>query len=489
MLKIVAADTAIENPMDAVSKLNKYNGMDVSLGIQGELYPITLIRTEATGKSNRDELRLEFLWGQSIEDSHFASLYKELRSSINNVLRLKVGKEEFFGVLADTTKAEPGISLEDLKNHKYYLVFNNVHSYTNKEAGAHKTSIVEVLVPDSIWAQIQKDVPGAKDLDDPPHITLCYIPEISKKEADSIKEVLASICENTAPFQVNVEKVSCFKNGKDKIPHIGVIKSLDLVKFRDKVSEAIAEIDPDFIDNSFPDFKPHLTLQYADADEPLPKIKPISWVVREISFSFKGNDKTVYPLNLVNNMQGVSVKAAEVYDNNSLLALAEKIRDSLDAFGYEEEANKIKEASEVLAKKKKKKKKDDSVTIFTTKLRNQLSRFIDTHQLDNATDEVLQLLMDDNNSEPAGTGSTPVDTGDVGGAGDMGGGDAGGGDAGASVEALGPHMEGVDPHIMVRVKGVQTQNDSTGLPMKNKGVPFMERNYATELRNWLKDNA
>ena len=214
-----------------------------------------------------------------------------------------------------------------------------------------------------------------------------------------------------------------------------------------------------------------------------------------MSFSNMEPYTNLKPSDSANNMQDNSQQSrdAQVAD---VLALAKKIQTKLATLGYKEAAAKIAETTVVLVAKKKKKKKkpDESVKVFTTKLRTMLNRFIQDHEVDTASDEVLQLLMDDSSDAPAGD----MGDGDMGGMGDGGGGEGGGGDGGgggAASASLLPQVGGSPPLSTgtdrPRNKGLGTEGfqtaprGDTGAPKRTRGLPFHRRSYAEDLRTWL----
>lgn len=487
MFRLVTADQAITSPVAAVNALGKYNGMDVEIALNGSSHPITFLRASATGEKTNDELSLEFIWRyENPED--FQAIYNALRSQMNRVLRIKIGREEFLGLLADTTKVAAGAAAEDAMKHKFVIVVSNVrpskivhaaHEVTGK---AHKSSTVEVLVPPNVWAQVAQNVPHAKDLEDPPHITLVYL-NLKQEKLEEVQSALQNLCAAWAGFQVNVTGVGSFPSDKEKVTHFARIESLDLVKFRECVVDCMQAIDPDMVDiETFPAFVPHLTVQFVAKDEPLPVIKPISWLVKDISLSFKGTKKFAYPLSFTRDQHGVAPSVepgqkieASIVTTKALSELAGSIAERLEALGYVREAQTVERVADAIEADKKKKKKDKSVEQFVEKLRTQLRDFVHDDHLDRVTDKVLNLLTDD----------TGVDAPD---AADVSSGDGGA----AGVEAAVPFNDGGDSKSTPRRKAPQTQSHPTNAPEGTKAVPFMERNYsaeaATQLREWLKSS-
>lgn len=375
---------------------------------------------------------------------------------------------------------------------------------TKVEAKKHSSSIIEVLVPDEIWAHLKQHVPNANKLEDPPHITLCYLPDLDKEGKAKVEDLLKEFCKNRAPVQIDITGSGCFPSDTAKFVHYAKVSSPDLVSLRDDLVACIQEIDPNLVDlEEFPNFIPHITVQYSKDDEFLPIIKPISWVSKRIFLSFKGTEKVGYPLSLLSDMQGLKEESVteskeasslDIITINNLSRLASDISKRLASFGYKEESLRVLKAAEVLgAKKKKPAVKDKSIDRFKGKLQDQLKLYVPYHNMDKATSSILNLLMSDNDDSALDMVEETTSDDSVG----DGGGDGGGGaegscpcegeiEEGDSVEALGPHMEAVDVHIMgptaTRMKGIQSIVD----PTANKATPFMERNYAAELRTWLR---
>jgi hypothetical protein len=237
MFRLVLAEQQITNPTAAAAALGKYNGSDLELGLNGSMHPITFLRASATGDKANDELNMEFVWRYD-DASKFGRVYNQLRSSINNVVRFKVGREEFTAVLADTTKIQAGANAEDALKHKFIVVASHVQPVGVTAAAqpitakAHSSSIVEILVPDPIWNHIKQHVPGAKDLEDPPHITLCYM-NLKEGQLEEVQTALSELSASWGPFQINVTGAGSFPSDKSEVPHFACIESSDLVKFRE----------------------------------------------------------------------------------------------------------------------------------------------------------------------------------------------------------------------------------------------------------------
>lgn len=318
-----AADEEIITPITLMQKLNMYNGQEVQIAINGKISPVTFLTSSATGENASDELTLEVIWG--VQAPEFQNIYNKLRSAINKHIRVRVGKFEFIAKLADTTKMPANASFDDVIDARFQLIFNEVGEANtltaalaaglnspiappgtfdrvrNRLAKAHTSSIVEILVPPNIWKEMKAHVPHVEDLEDPPHITLCYMPTLTKEQAETIKVVLKNLTIKFFQPLIKVTGAARFTSDTDKIPHYAAIDSPALMTFRNTLVDAIEMAVPGVIDlNTHPTYTPHICVQYVDRDEPLPFIQKTAWSASFVSFSFKGTDKTVYPFAAAN---------------------------------------------------------------------------------------------------------------------------------------------------------------------------------------------
>jgi len=109
----------------------------------------------------------------------------------------------------------------------------------------------------------------------------------SKIPVDVIMEaatVLHNVAQGADHFTCVLDHTDHFQPGPhsdDKYPVICPVTSPALHKLREKLAKALDKAEVDFAKN-FPDYKPHVTLAYAD-EEPTPqKFSTLKWEVYEL---------------------------------------------------------------------------------------------------------------------------------------------------------------------------------------------------------------
>lgn len=129
----------------------------------------------------------------------------------------------------------------------------------------------------------QIDVPGEKISTSEMHITLLHFQkEWPISELMKSIEATYDVVSKFHPFLVSINKVTSFsKNPEGKVPIIGRVESDELMKFREKLADSFDDDEIEFSKN-FKDFKPHVTLSYAEEKPDDEKIHPVEFVVSEI---------------------------------------------------------------------------------------------------------------------------------------------------------------------------------------------------------------
>lgn len=127
------------------------------------------------------------------------------------------------------------------------------------------------------------DVPGKKTGVHEMHITMLMfddnwpISELAKS-----MEAAYDIISETKPFIVNVKEVGCFPKREDKpCAIIAPIVSDDLHDLNEKLRKKFDKAGIEF-DKKFKEYKPHVTLAYADEEPKKFKIDPLQFAVEEI---------------------------------------------------------------------------------------------------------------------------------------------------------------------------------------------------------------
>lgn len=104
------------------------------------------------------------------------------------------------------------------------------------------------------------EIDGHRDVSD--HITLFYLgDEVKINTILDIIPILYEVTSGMRPFEATCSRITTFPKGKNGYPVIGEIKCDLLHELREKVKKLLDKNKIDY-DNTFPDYKPHLTLAY-----------------------------------------------------------------------------------------------------------------------------------------------------------------------------------------------------------------------------------
>lgn len=127
------------------------------------------------------------------------------------------------------------------------------------------------------------EVPGDKEGTSEFHITiLCFEDNWPIEELAKAMEAAYDVVSEIKPFLIKVDKVTCFPKREDKpCPIIAKVKSDDLHDLSDKLRK---EFDKCKIDYSkiHKEYKPHITLAYADKEIDDMEIDPIEFSISEL---------------------------------------------------------------------------------------------------------------------------------------------------------------------------------------------------------------
>lgn len=105
------------------------------------------------------------------------------------------------------------------------------------------------------------------DRDPSDHITMFYLgDDVKPNVLFKIIPIIFELSSEMRPFSVSSSKITSFPKGEDGYPVIAEIKSNDLLEFRKKLAKALDKNKIEYAKN-FKEYKPHITLGYAD-DKP-----------------------------------------------------------------------------------------------------------------------------------------------------------------------------------------------------------------------------
>jgi 2'-5' RNA ligase len=127
------------------------------------------------------------------------------------------------------------------------------------------------------------DVPGEKEGSSEYHITLlCFEENWPISEIADALEATYDVVSKIKPFAIKTTEVTCFPKREDNpVAIIARVESDDLHDMREKLAKEFEKSKIDF-SKTFKDFKPHITLAYADKEIDDCKIDPVEFVVQEI---------------------------------------------------------------------------------------------------------------------------------------------------------------------------------------------------------------
>lgn len=127
------------------------------------------------------------------------------------------------------------------------------------------------------------EVPGEKVAESEYHITiLMFENEWPIAEVASAMEATFEVASKQEPLHVKIDEVTCFPKREDNpCPIIGKVKSPELQDFNKALRKKFDKDKVKF-DKTFKDYKPHVTLAYADEEIKTVKIEPVEFFVNEI---------------------------------------------------------------------------------------------------------------------------------------------------------------------------------------------------------------
>lgn len=127
------------------------------------------------------------------------------------------------------------------------------------------------------------EVPGEKVAESEYHITiLMFEKEWPISEVAGAMEATYEVASKQEPFHCKIDEVTCFPKREDSpCPIIAKVKSKEL---QDLNKDLKKKFDKEKVkyDKTFKDYKPHVTLAYADEEIKVEKIEPVEFFINEI---------------------------------------------------------------------------------------------------------------------------------------------------------------------------------------------------------------
>lgn len=126
------------------------------------------------------------------------------------------------------------------------------------------------------------EVPGNLESRAHYHITVCYLgKDVPIEKIAKAVAVTYEVTKATPPFAVRTSRVTCFPKNDDGVPIICAVESPALHAFRDRLKAAYEASGVTF-SNKYPEYKPHVTLSYADEEIEDMHIAPVEWGAHEL---------------------------------------------------------------------------------------------------------------------------------------------------------------------------------------------------------------
>ena len=140
-----------------------------------------------------------------------------------------------------------------------------------------------IKVPDHIGDSLQKvRVPGKKEQPDHYHITMFFLgSEVPTPKLTHMVEVAHDVLTKAKPFPLKLDHVTNFPSGEDGFPIICPVESDGLKRLRQELKEAFDAKGVEYA-NNFPDYKPHVTLSYADQGVDEKAFPVVKWKADEV---------------------------------------------------------------------------------------------------------------------------------------------------------------------------------------------------------------
>lgn len=128
------------------------------------------------------------------------------------------------------------------------------------------------------------DLPGERVAESEFHITvLMFEEDWPIKEVGKAMQASFDVLKDTEPFSISINQVTCFPKRQDNpCPIVAKVKSKELDKVNNELKKKFDSEDVEY-SKTFKEFKPHVTLSYADEEIDSMDVKPkIEFTVTEL---------------------------------------------------------------------------------------------------------------------------------------------------------------------------------------------------------------
>jgi len=162
------------------------------------------------------------------------------------------------------------------------------------------------------------EVPGKREPTNNFHVTMFFFgDDVSIDALADITRITFGVTSETKPFTVRTSQVTAFPAGDEGQPIICRVEADALHDLRDKIKDAYDKAGVEY-SNTYPDYKPHVTLAYdpePEGDFEEERIPTVEWGAHELVLwgGDSGDDKLIvtFPFAL-GDLQDRSAAAARV---------------------------------------------------------------------------------------------------------------------------------------------------------------------------------
>lgn len=146
-------------------------------------------------------------------------------------------------------------------------------------------SFIGIRIPHDVGRMFSAiEVPGRKTPIDEFHITAIYLgKDVPLETIGRAVVAAAEVAEGTRPFRLSVDRMTSFPKGDDGVPVICPVTSPELHELNSKLKLSLDKYGVEY-SKKFPEYKPHVTLAYADAaaNPPEEQVGPLEWSAYEM---------------------------------------------------------------------------------------------------------------------------------------------------------------------------------------------------------------
>lgn len=282
--RFLAADK-ISDPESAERVLARYMQKETQLVLEGQSINANLLDANAA----EGLLQIKFTWAQDSEQDvgdveHFQRF---AASKVGNIVRFKVGADEFIGLLSGITDLPAGATVERYINTPFAMTFafSAQDQIVTSEFKEGESAIIGVPVP----ANVCDMLPLSSDLPYEPHITVAYFPSLSAEDRGIVLEAAREVGKAVGVIDVKVKGTTVFPTQQEDgtYPLVALIDSPALHSYHELVVEKLESLKPGLVSLTFAgkNYTPHVTLDYVKDRTRKVRAQPLVWTVSYLTLN------------------------------------------------------------------------------------------------------------------------------------------------------------------------------------------------------------